>query len=101
MTALVVVGCIVGYLLCGVAVTRACWLILVKPVTRNGRIDDTDGVKLFFSCICWPVALTLALLITTGYGMWRLASIPTRKERLEARHARLQKRIAELEREFR
>lgn len=64
MTALVVLGAVVAYLVVGAAVVRGV----------NAVMDPDGGDDgLLYMIAIWPLALLLALVVGLVYAVWRIA----------------------------
>lgn len=85
MTALIIVGAILGYLAMAAATMRGTYLITGY---KEGDLVMTG--------ILWPAVVVVGVF----WGLHRLATAPTKQERLEARRDRLQDRISQLEKDL-
>jgi hypothetical protein len=84
------VAWIIGYLLVAVIVGRIIHRVLPRP----------EGWEPLIFGIMWVLSVPIFALAGIGYGMHRLMTMPSLKDRRQARRERLSREIAELERQL-
>jgi tellurite resistance protein TehA-like permease len=87
---MVTIAWIIAYLLVAIVVGRIIYRVLPRP----------EGWEPLIFGITWPLSVSIFALVGVGYGMHRLMTMPSLKDRRQAKRERLSREIAELERQL-